>query len=98
MFADPLPDVSQFEAPGVSSHEVFRVELRRRGEGDALRAAALMCCHREIPPSSAPAPQAARLSREGGPATARLRGAKLWTQDADFKGMAHVRYFPAKPA
>ena len=28
------------------------------------------------------------------PATARVHGGTLWTQDADFKGMAGVRYVP----
>ena len=30
-------------------------------------------------------------------ATARSTGAVLWTQDADFEGMAHVRYFAKAP-
>lgn len=106
MFADPLPDASQFEAPSVSAGEVFRMERRRRGEDDALRAAALMCCHRGILLSSAIAPEAARLAHEGGPATANgvslatapLRGATLRTRDAEFEGMTRARCFQAKPA
>lgn len=92
--------------PTVSVYEVFRVVLRRRGKDDALRAAALMCRGQEIPLLSALAVDAARLAHEYALAmadgiilaTARLTGATLWTQDADFQGMAHVRYFPAKPA
>jgi predicted nucleic acid-binding protein len=31
-------------------------------------------------------------------ATARARGALLWTQDADFKGLENVEYFPRRPS
>ena len=31
-------------------------------------------------------------------ATARSAGAVLWTQDADFEGLAHVRYFAKVPS
>ena len=31
-------------------------------------------------------------------AAARLTGATLWTQDVDFEGIPHVRYFPRVPA
>ena len=106
VFADPLSDESRLVVPTVIVYEVFRVVLRQRGEGDALRAAALMSRGREIPLSSALALEAARLAHVGGLAmaagiilaTARHTGAMLWTQDADFEGMALVRYFPAMPA
>ena len=106
MFADPLSDASRLVVPTVSVYEVFRVVLRRRGEDDALRAAALMSRGREIPLSSALALEAARLAHESGLAmadgiilaTARLTGATLWTQDVDFEGMRRVRYFPKIPA
>ena len=89
----------------MSFYEVFRVVLRRRGEDDALRAAALMSRGREIPLTSALALEAARLAHERGLAmaggiilaTARLARATLWTQDVDFDGMQRVRYFPKVP-
>ena len=40
-FADPLCDASRLVVPTVSVYEVFRVVLRRRGEDDALRVAAM---------------------------------------------------------
>ena len=103
--ADPLSDASRLVVPTVSLYEVFRVVLRQRGEDDALRVAALMGRGREIPLSSALALEAARLAHEGRVAmadgiilaTARLTGATLWTQDVDFEGMRHVRYFPRIP-
>ena len=106
LFADPLSDATRLVVPTVSVYEVFRVVLRRRGEDDALRAAALMSRGREIPLSSALALEAARLAHERGLAmadgiilaTARLTGATLWTQDVDFQGMPQVRYFPKIPA
>ena len=106
MFADPLSDAGRLVVPTVSVYEVFRVVLRRRGEDDALRAAALMSRGREIPLSSALALEAARLAHERGLAmadgiilaTAGLTRATLWTQDVDFEGMPHVRYFPKIPA
>ncbi len=105
IFADPLSDASRLVVPTVSLYEVFRVVLRQRGEDDALRVAALMGRGREIPLSSALALEAARLAHEGRVAmadgiilaTARLTGATLWTQDVDFEGMRHVRYFPRIP-
>ena len=105
IFADPLSDASRLVVPTVSLYEVFRVVLRQRGEDDALRVAALMGRGREIPLSSALALEAARLAHEGRLAmadgiilaTARLTGATLWTQDVDFEGMRHVRYFPRIP-
>ena len=106
LFADPLSDATRLVVPTVSVYEVFRVVLRRRGEDDALRTAALMSRGREIPLSSALALEAARLAHERGLAmadgiilaTARLTGSTLWTQDVDFQGMPQVRYFPKIPA
>ena len=104
-FAVPLSEPGRLVVPTVSLYEVFRVVLRERGEDDAIRAAALMGQGREIPLSAALALEAARLAREGRLAmadgiilaTARSTGAVLWTQDADFEGMADVRYFAKAP-
>ena len=105
-FAVPLSEPGRLVVPTVSLYEVFRVVLRERGEDDAIRAAALMGQGREIPLSSALALKAARLAHEGRLAmadgiilaTARSTGALLWTQDADFEGMADVRYFAKVPS
>ena len=104
-FAEPLSDPGRLVVPTVSLYEVFRVVLRERGEDDAVRAAALMGRGREVPLSSSLALEAARLAHEGRLAmadgiilaTARHTGAVLWTQDADFQGMADVRYFAKAP-
>ena len=104
-FAEPLSDPDWLIVPTVSLYEVFRVVLRERGEDDAVRAAALMGRGREVPLSSSLALEAARLAHEGRLAmadgiilaTARHTGATLWTQDADFEGIAGVRYFAKIP-
>lgn len=106
VFADPLGDEGRLVVPTVSVYEVFRVVLRRRGEDDALRAAAAMGRGREIPLSSALALEAARLAHGRNLAmadaiilaSARLNGATLWTQDVDFKGLPDVRYYPKATA
>lgn len=106
IYAAPLSDVGRLVVPTICVYEVFRVVLRRRGEDDALRAAALMNQGREVPLTSALALEAARLAHELGLAmsdgiilaTARLTGATLWTQDIDFAGIPRVRYFPRMPA
>lgn len=102
IYAEPLSDTERLVVPTVCMFEVFRVVLRRRGEGDALRAAALMSRGREVPLTSALALEAARLAQDRGLAmadgiilaTAELTGATLWTQDVDFEGLPRVRYVP----
>ena len=100
-FAEPLSEPTRLVVPTISLYEVFRVVLRARGEDDALRATVLMQQGREVPLSSVLAIEAALLAHEQRLAmtdavilaTARATGATLWTQDADFEGIAGVRYF-----
>ena len=104
-FAGPLSDPGRLVVPTVTVYEVFRVVLRRRGETDALSATAAMSHGQEIPLTGALALEAARLAHRMSLAmadgiilaTARLTAATLWTQDADFEGLANVRYIPRLP-
>ena len=104
LFAAPLTDSSRLLVPTISLYEVFRVVLRERGEDDAIRAAALMRQGREVALSPSLALEAARLAHERSLAmadaiilaTARAGRATLWTQDADFDGLADVRYYPRR--
>ena len=104
-FAEPLSDPDRLVVPTVSLYEVFRVVLRERGEDDAVRAAALMGRGREVALSSSLALEAARLAHGERLAmadgiilaTARRTRATLWTQDADFEGIAGIRYFTKLP-
>ncbi len=79
---------------------MFKRVLQQRNESDALQAVALMQQGTVIALDVMLAVEAARLSvTRKLPmadsvilATARSRNATLWTQDADFEGMAGVNY------
>jgi toxin FitB len=99
-FADAIETTDQLIVPALSLYEVFKRVLQQRGEGDALQAVALMHQGRVVELTSSLALAAARVSvDEGLPmadsvllASARAADATLWTQDADFEGVAGVRY------
>lgn len=103
-FAAVIEDPSALVVPTLTLYEVFKRLLVQRGEGIALTAVALMQ-QGEVADLTAPlALSAATLgARHRLPmadsviyATARAHGATLWTQDADFKGLPHVRYRAAR--
>ena len=83
-------------------YEVFRVMARQRSEAEALEAVATMQQGTVIDLSAQLALRAAQLSlKHSLPmadasilATTYSQQAELWTQDADFKGLRDVRYFP----
>lgn len=101
-FARPLGDATTLVVPAITIFEVFRAVLRRRDESAALQAAAQMRQGRVVDLDDTLAMEAARLSIEHALpmadsiilATARSADAVLWTQDADFEGIAGVRFFP----
>jgi toxin FitB len=99
-FAPVIEDLPRLVVPTLSLFEVFKRLLEQRGEAAALQAVALMHQGRIVDLDATLALAAARLStQERLPladsvilATARLCGATLWTQDADFEGHDGVRY------
>jgi predicted nucleic acid-binding protein len=103
-FAAAIEDPAALVVPTVSMYEVFKRVLQQRGEGDALRAVALMAQGSVVDLDMRTALEAARLSHvEKLPmadsivwATARLYEATLWTQDSDFEALDGVQYI-AKP-
>ncbi len=103
-FAPAIEEVSELIVPTISLYEVFKRVLQQRGEGQALQAVAVMMEGRVVELTVEIALEAARLSvAEGLPmadsvmlATARVHGAELWTQDADFEGKRGVRYIAKK--
>lgn len=105
-FAPVIERTASLIVPTLSIFEVFKRVLQQRDESTALRAVALMHQGRLADLTAPLAMEAARLShRQRLPmadsimlATARACGATLWTQEADFDGIAGVRYRAAARA
>jgi predicted nucleic acid-binding protein len=103
-FAPAIERPSGLVVPTLSIVEVFRRVLQQRDESHALQAAALMHQGQLADLTARLAIDAARLSHRARLpmadsimlATARAHGATFWTQDADFEGMAGVRYKAAR--
>lgn len=103
-FLLPLRQTESLIVPVVSIYEVFKVVLRERGENHALQAATAMQKATVADLTPALAMMAAKLSLEHSLpmadsiilATARFYDATIWTQDADFKNIPSVKYFPKR--
>lgn len=101
-FSKPIESPANLLVPTVSLYEVFKRVCQQRDEEAALRAIAVMEQGRVVELDRVTALEAARLSLVHGIpmadsimlATAQREEATLWTQDADFEGIAGVRYFP----
>lgn len=99
-FAGAVEATDQLIVPTVTVYEVFKRIYQQRGENDALLAIAVMQQGEVVPLTGSLAIEAARLSVATGLpmadsmilSTARASEATLWTQDADFEGMAGVKY------
>lgn len=99
-FAPAIEDIEALLIPTISIYEVFKRVFQQRGEGDALQAIAIMAQGRVVELDTTLALKAAKLSAEEKLpmadsimlATAQADNATLWTQDADFEGMAGVEY------
>lgn len=102
LYEEPILDTRNLLVPAICLYEVFRVTSRQRSEVEALEAVAAMQQGKVVDFSAGLAILAARLSLEHSLpmadasilATAYSEQAELWTQDADFKGLPDVRYFP----
>ena len=105
-FAAAIESADELLVPTISLYEVFKRVLQQADETRALEAAALMMRGRVIALDTQIALAAAKLSDElKSPmadsimlATARLNGATLWTQDADFENIENVQYTPKTAA
>ena len=102
-FAPAIEDATDLIVPTLSLYEVFKRVLQQRGESAALSAIAVMQ-QAEVVELTAPlALSAATISVQHKLpladsvmyATARAFDATLWTQDADFEKLPHVRFRPA---
>jgi predicted nucleic acid-binding protein len=103
-FATPIERPGELIVPSLTIYEVFKRIVQQRDEGDALRVVAVMQQGVVVDLDARIAVSAARLSIDTKLpvadsvvlATARLHGARVWTQDADFDGLPGVQYRPRK--
>ncbi len=103
-FAKPIQNAALLVVPTLSIFEVFKKIAHERSEGDALQAVAVMQQGTVVDLTVPLSLESARLSLEHRLpmadsiilATARARGATLWTQDADFEGLEGVEYVKKK--
>ena len=104
-FSRPLQNTSELIVPSITIYEVFKAVLRQRNESDALQAVALMMQGSVADLTANISILAAKISfGKKMPmadsiilATARLHQATVWTEDADFQGIAGVQYIRKKP-
>ena len=96
LFSDVIETVDELVVPVLTIYEVVRKLSREAGEETASAALSLMQRGRVVPIDINVAIGAAvnglPLTDSLIYASARLHGAVLWTQDADFDGLAGVRY------
>ncbi|MCK9996511.1 MAG: type II toxin-antitoxin system VapC family toxin [Candidatus Krumholzibacteria bacterium] len=99
-FGSAIEDTDHLVVPSLTIFEVFKKLLAQRSETEALLAAAAMQQGRVVDLDAGLSLEAARLSLEYKLpladsvilATAQAAKAEFWTQDADFKGLAGVKY------
>jgi toxin FitB len=99
-FAAAIEDTAHLLVPSVVLYEVFKRILQQRDEGSALRAAAILQQGRVIDIDASLALSAAKLGADNklamavslALAAAKHHGAIVWTQDADFEGLAGVKF------
>ena len=105
-FAPVIEGEEELVVPSIVVFEVGRRVWQQRGELDATAAVALLMRFGIVPLDDLIAARVIRVAIEHKLAmadsiiyaTARAFGATLWTQDADFKGLPDVRYFPKPPS
>ena len=105
-FAGAIERVNELIVPALTIYEVFKWIARERDEVPALHAIAHMQQGGVVALDGKLAVLAARLSLQAKLpladsivyATARVRGATLWTQDSDLKELDGVKYIAKKKA
>jgi predicted nucleic acid-binding protein len=101
-FSLPLQDTSSLIVPVITIYEVFKVVLREVGENEALQSIAAMQKGKVIELTMSIALNAAKLSIQHNLpmadsiifATAKSCQCVIWTQDAHFKNLPGVKFFP----
>ncbi|MDQ6988611.1 MAG: type II toxin-antitoxin system VapC family toxin [Mariprofundaceae bacterium] len=100
-YANIIEESGKIIVPAIVLHEVFKVAMRASGEDSALAVAGILQQFPVIPVEENVAMYSAKFGQQYGLAmadsmilaTAHIHHAELWTQDADFKGLAGVQYF-----
>ena len=103
-FLTPLKDTASLVVPSITIYEVFKVVLRETNENEALQAVAAMQKGTVVDLTVTLAIAASKISLELDLpmadsviiATAKAFDAVIWTQDADFKNIEGIKYFPKK--
>lgn len=103
-FSAVIEDVTRLIVPSIVMLEVTRCVMQQRGEDEALQIAAVMHQGQVVALDSGIALSAAQLGvAHKLPltdsiiyATAKQLNATVWTMDADFEGLAGVRYVPKR--
>ena len=101
-FASAIEDIEKLLVPSITLTEVFKCIVRQRDENAALEGIAHMEQGRVVTLDSALAIDAAvfglkyklPLADSIIYATSNKFSAVVWTQDADFKALPNVKYFP----
>ena len=100
-FLPPLNDTSSLVVPVFTIYEVFKVVLRESTENEAFQAVAAMQKGEIVDLTANIAMSASKLSLQYNLpmadsiilATAQSYKCIIWTQDADFQNIEHVKYF-----
>lgn len=103
-FAAAIEDTAGLRVPSISVLEVFKRVSQQRDDAVALQCVAVMQQSQVVDLDAALAIRAAAVGkRHKLPladsiiyATAQSVGVIVWTQDADFDGLAGVRYWPKR--
>ena len=106
LFAKPIEALDKLLVPGITITEVFKSVLRQRNEESALEVVAHMKQGTVVALDGELAINAAvfgielklLLADSVIYATARKYDAVVWTQDADFKGLESVKFYPKAKA
>ena len=106
LFAKPIEKLDKLLVPGITITEVFKSVLRQRNEESALEVVAHMeqgtviALDGELAINSAVFGVELKLPLADSIvyATAQKYEAVLWTQDADFKGLENVKFYPKAKA
>lgn len=100
-FLEPINDTASLIVPVITIYEVFKVVLRESTESEALQAVAAMQKGKVVDLNGHIAMKASKLSIQHNLpmadsiilATAQVYKCVIWTQDADFENLEHVKYF-----